>query len=169
MQSLQVSYLPTPSALARPLVYIGTQVSIFLPSCGFISRNSSLKGTLAADLFGIVDDSHFLLAGPGCVAVYKLSGRPQLSTGFPKCLNLAGRCGLMTASSFLDLLWNPSSSSEHHRAGHKSIAVCSSTFLHRVFMSNDRHARFRLSAHSLVDPVPVYLGMTGGNRVGLYR
>ncbi|KAJ7029030.1 hypothetical protein C8F04DRAFT_47963 [Mycena alexandri] len=149
MRSLKVSYLPTPSVLAKPLVYIGTQ------------------GTLVACSFAIMDDTHFLLAGPVGVAVYKLSDRAKPSTGFPRRLK---PCWQQRYDDYEFVSRPPLGPIvEHHRTGDKSIAVCSGTFLRRIFMSNDRRARFRLSVHSLVDPVPVYLGMTGGNRIGLYR
>ncbi|KAJ7039524.1 hypothetical protein C8F04DRAFT_293330 [Mycena alexandri] len=109
MRSLKVSYLPTPSVLAKPLVYIGTQ------------------GTLVACSFAIMDDTHFLLAGPVGVAVYKLSDRAKPSTGFPRRLK---PCWQQRYDDYEFVSRPPLGPIvEHHRTGHKSIAVCSGTFL----------------------------------------
>ncbi|KAJ7018555.1 hypothetical protein C8F04DRAFT_1327384 [Mycena alexandri] len=150
LQSLKISYLSPVTVSNRAMVYIETQ------------------GALAACSFAILDDTHFLLAGPIGVAVYKLFPRILASTSAdPKRIK---HCWEHRYAAW-ELVTRPNLGpvTFHPRTGHRSIAVCSGSFLRRVFMSNADRARFRLSSRPLINPVPVHLGVASGPQIGLYR
>ncbi|KAJ7668889.1 hypothetical protein B0H17DRAFT_1142357 [Mycena rosella] len=53
--------------------------------------------------------------------------------------------------------------------GGKSISICGGHCIRCLFMMDDLRPQFRLAKRSLINCIPVFLGITAGTNIGLYR
>ncbi|KAJ7178770.1 kinase-like domain-containing protein [Mycena crocata] len=128
----------------------------------------SPKGTLASSSFAIMDDSHFLIANPTGLTVFRLSDRTLNSIGksvrwirpcWEHCYNTSD---LLSRPPLGPILANTVS-------GEKSVTVCGGSSIRCVFMAGGSRPQFRVAKQALNDRATVYLGVTSGCRIGMFR
>ncbi|KAJ7806012.1 hypothetical protein B0H13DRAFT_1929843 [Mycena leptocephala] len=165
IQSLEISYDSPPSVSTKAAVRVGAQVCskhFHLVRAGMLR---SPQGTLAASSFAILDATHFLLANPAGLAVYRLSERTLAS----RTTRRIRACWEHQYPSYDLLPRPPLGPIVVDRANSQiSITICSGNFIRRLFMTTEQRPQFRLSKQPLVER-PVYLGIIGGFRTGIYR
>ncbi|KAJ7773125.1 hypothetical protein B0H16DRAFT_1765902 [Mycena metata] len=110
----------------------------------------SPPGSLSASSVAILDRTHFLLANPAGITIYNLSEKTLSSVGShvrrirPCWEHRYSSTDFLSRPPLGPVLTNPTD-------GEK-----------------DR-IRFRIAERTLIDRIPVYLGIAAGSRVGLYR
>ncbi|KAJ7040608.1 hypothetical protein C8F04DRAFT_1177946 [Mycena alexandri] len=138
-----------------------------------IRLNAEIKispaGSLSASSIAILDRTHFLLANPTGITIYNLSEKTLASVGShvrrirPCWEHRYGSTDFLSRPPLGPVLTNPAD-------GGKSVSVCGGTYLRCVYMAPVKgNKRFRIAERTLIDCIPVYLGIAAGSRVGLYR
>ncbi|KAJ7039715.1 hypothetical protein C8F04DRAFT_1178435 [Mycena alexandri] len=137
--------------------------------CSFVVSYATTPGSLSASSIAILDRTHFLLANPTGITIYNLSEKTLASVGShvrrirPCWEHRYGSTDFLSRPPLGPVLTNPAD-------GGKSVSVCGGTYLRCVYMAPVKgNKRFRIAERTLIDRVPVYLGIAAGSRVGLYR
>ncbi|KAJ6510104.1 hypothetical protein C8R47DRAFT_1065316 [Mycena vitilis] len=120
------------------------------------------QGNLAASSFAILDDTHFLLANPSGIAVFKLSADVPTTEPVKACW----RRRYMSRDVLPRPLLTPASADCVN--GRISMSICSRNFLRHFSMTIEDNPRFTLSERPLFTR-PAYLSVTGACHVGVYR
>ncbi|KAJ7739529.1 hypothetical protein B0H16DRAFT_1465186 [Mycena metata] len=154
IQSLDVTYdcraTSGPLAMSKAFVVLGAQ------------------GTLSASSFAILDDTHFLLANPAGIAVYRLSKRILTHHGLtPRRI----RPCWQHPYKFYEIVARPPLGPvlEDRATGSKTISICSGSYLRRLSMTGTDRPQFEVSRRTLIERTPAFLGLTAGSRIGVYH
>ncbi|KAJ7603532.1 hypothetical protein DFH06DRAFT_1151805 [Mycena polygramma] len=129
----------------------------------------STEGTLATSSFAILDETHYLLAGPRGVAVYTLTGCavPASDLANPSSI---GPCWKHSYRAY-DPIWRPPLGPVvvDHARGRRSIMICTARSIRRVFVTDEPRPRFSMCESPLPQPIPIYSGLVAHHRIGLHR